>query len=305
MNKETNIKRFIDIFNLERIDEMDSIVSGRTKTIIEKRYGLTDDGNIWTLSEIGGLFNFSRERIRQILNKAKYDLRKYGETKNALKELKIVVDGARTKYMKDLGIGQIFRFVQPFEDKSDALFACISIVEEYPSLCDTKKLTYVNLLTKDNHNHCFSETRPFELPYRLQNIVTVIDRESVEQPLLDYLDTRLERKAKAKENETKNKLPLREWLKDSILTKDRELNDLFKNKKNRYLLIKLNKAGIYRASDLLDKTIFDMARGGFSRGQVRKILEMIEEGDIPQESPMSAPPLEDAIALVEPSPQST
>jgi RNA polymerase primary sigma factor len=57
----------------------------REKLILEKRIGLKDDVT-WTLAEIGRLFHVSRERIRQIQNKAIEKIKK-AEDKSLLKQL--------------------------------------------------------------------------------------------------------------------------------------------------------------------------------------------------------------------------
>ena len=52
------------------------------------RYGLNDDGNRKTLEEIGSRYGVSRERIRQIENRAISKLKKLCKNNNLSKSLK-------------------------------------------------------------------------------------------------------------------------------------------------------------------------------------------------------------------------
>jgi len=63
---------------LERVDEVLSSLSDREKQVIRLRFGI-DDGYAHTLDQIGRTFGVSRERIRQIeeraLNKLRHPVR--------------------------------------------------------------------------------------------------------------------------------------------------------------------------------------------------------------------------------------
>jgi RNA polymerase sigma factor (RpoD-like family) len=56
-------------------DVLDNVLTQREKDVIALRYGLASSRH-YTLEEVGGLFNLSRERVRQIQNKAMRKLRR-------------------------------------------------------------------------------------------------------------------------------------------------------------------------------------------------------------------------------------
>ena len=58
----------------ERLAGVLSMLDAREREVIDYRFGL-NDGNCRTLSEIGRMFNISRERVRQIESKAMRMLR--------------------------------------------------------------------------------------------------------------------------------------------------------------------------------------------------------------------------------------
>lgn len=280
MSKEANIQKFLDKFNLENIDEINEVLPERAKTIIEKRYGLTGDGSIWSYQDIGYSLNLSRTRVSQILNKAKYKLETYFKIKDGSMAAWIggvTIDSTNVTSLKQINIGQTFRFIHPCAKDSGTIFGCLSVGREYAS---KKKMIYMNLKTRRIHNCVFDEKDPAGSSFRLRNIIEVLSRnfleQELEQDLIDYFDTKISRQQKSKEGKTKNLMPLREWLKAPNSIEDREISLLFENKTNRHLLIKLSKAEITRVSDLLDKTVLDMTRKGVSRSEVSKLLKMIE-----------------------------
>jgi RNA polymerase primary sigma factor len=57
------------------LDVLGSILTDREKDILTLRYGLLT-GEPHTLDEVSGMFNLSRERVRQIQNKAMRKLRR-------------------------------------------------------------------------------------------------------------------------------------------------------------------------------------------------------------------------------------
>jgi RNA polymerase sigma factor (RpoD-like family) len=59
----------------EILDVLDEVLTSREKDVISLRYGLTSQEPC-TLEEVGGLFNLSRERVRQIQTKAMRKLRR-------------------------------------------------------------------------------------------------------------------------------------------------------------------------------------------------------------------------------------
>jgi len=66
----------------DSVTEMLSILSEREQTIMKMRYGISE--NLNTLEEIGNKLNLSRERVRQIENKALKKLRAFHEQKNSI-----------------------------------------------------------------------------------------------------------------------------------------------------------------------------------------------------------------------------
>ncbi len=59
----------------EIIDVLDDVLTQREKDVISLRYGLSTS-QPYTLEEVGGIFNLSRERVRQIQSKAMRKLRR-------------------------------------------------------------------------------------------------------------------------------------------------------------------------------------------------------------------------------------
>lgn len=70
------------------IQKMLSQLSPKERDVLIMRYGLNDDGNRKTLEEIGSRYGVSRERIRQIENRAISKLKKLCKNNNLSKGLK-------------------------------------------------------------------------------------------------------------------------------------------------------------------------------------------------------------------------
>ena len=73
---------------LEDIQKMLNQLSPKERDVLIMRYGLNDDGNRKTLEEIGSRYGVSRERIRQIENRAISKLKKLCKNYNLTKGLK-------------------------------------------------------------------------------------------------------------------------------------------------------------------------------------------------------------------------
>ena len=58
-----------------RIEEVLGQLSEREETILRLRYGLMSDGKVWKLGDIGKRFGITRERVRQIEQRAIRKLR--------------------------------------------------------------------------------------------------------------------------------------------------------------------------------------------------------------------------------------
>lgn len=72
----------------EDIQKMLNQLSPKERDVLIMRYGLNDDGNRKTLEEIGSRYGVSRERIRQIENRAISKLKKLCKNNNLSKGLK-------------------------------------------------------------------------------------------------------------------------------------------------------------------------------------------------------------------------
>ena len=72
----------------EDIQKMLNQLSPKERDVLIMRYGLNDDGNRKTLEEIGSRYGVSRERIRQIENRAISKLKKLCKNHNLSKSLK-------------------------------------------------------------------------------------------------------------------------------------------------------------------------------------------------------------------------
>ncbi len=72
----------------EDIQKMLNQLSPKERDVLIMRYGLNDDGNRKTLEEIGSRYGVSRERIRQIENRAISKLKKLCKNHNLTKGLK-------------------------------------------------------------------------------------------------------------------------------------------------------------------------------------------------------------------------
>ena len=72
----------------EDIQKMLNQLSPKERDVLIMRYGLNDDGNRKTLEEIGSRYGVSRERIRQIENRAISKLKKLCKNNNLSKSLK-------------------------------------------------------------------------------------------------------------------------------------------------------------------------------------------------------------------------
>ena len=66
----------------EDIQKMLNQLSPKERDVLIMRYGLNDDGNRKTLEEIGSRYGVSRERIRQIENRAISKLKKLCKNNN-------------------------------------------------------------------------------------------------------------------------------------------------------------------------------------------------------------------------------
>lgn len=84
---DKNIEEEINnkIFYTETLKQLKNLLSEREYTVLILRYGLYD-GNIWTLEEIGNIYNVTRERVRQIEAKALRRSKNYLKSKLAIKE---------------------------------------------------------------------------------------------------------------------------------------------------------------------------------------------------------------------------
>ena len=63
-------------------------LSQKERDVLILRFGLNNDGNKKTLDEIGSIYGVSRERIRQIENRAISKLKKLCKNKNLTSGLK-------------------------------------------------------------------------------------------------------------------------------------------------------------------------------------------------------------------------
>ena len=70
------------------VNEMLNQLSQKERDILILRFGLNNDGNKKTLDEIGSIYGVSRERIRQIENRAISKLKKLCKNKNLTSGLK-------------------------------------------------------------------------------------------------------------------------------------------------------------------------------------------------------------------------
>ena len=74
--------------NKERAQSLLGWLDERERTIIEMRYGLSEDGEEHTLSEIAKKLNISRERVRQIQELTIKKLKKFLNEKESQEEEK-------------------------------------------------------------------------------------------------------------------------------------------------------------------------------------------------------------------------
>ena len=84
---EQNVEEEVQnkIFYTETFKQLKSLLTEREYTILLLRNGLYD-GNIWTLEEIGNIYNVTRERVRQIEVKALRRSKNYLKSKLAMNE---------------------------------------------------------------------------------------------------------------------------------------------------------------------------------------------------------------------------
>ena len=73
---------------MEEITKMLEKLSPKEKDVLIKRYGLDNNGEKKTLDEVGNEYGVSRERIRQIENRAISKLKKLCKTKSMSSDLK-------------------------------------------------------------------------------------------------------------------------------------------------------------------------------------------------------------------------
>ena len=73
---------------LDDIKGMLEQLSRKERDVLILRFGLNNDGNKKTLDEIGSIYGVSRERIRQIENRAISKLKKLCKNKNLTSGLK-------------------------------------------------------------------------------------------------------------------------------------------------------------------------------------------------------------------------
>lgn len=78
---------------LDDIKEMLNQLSQKERDVLILRFGLNNDGNKKTLDEIGSIYGVSRERIRQIENRAISKLKKLCKNKNLTSGLKNYIGG--------------------------------------------------------------------------------------------------------------------------------------------------------------------------------------------------------------------
>ncbi len=78
---------------LEDIKNMLNQLSQKERDVLILRFGLNNDGNKKTLDEIGSIYGVSRERIRQIENRAISKLKKLCKNKNLTTGLKNYIGG--------------------------------------------------------------------------------------------------------------------------------------------------------------------------------------------------------------------
>ena len=78
---------------LEDIKNMLEQLSQKERDVLILRFGLNNDGNKKTLDEIGSIYGVSRERIRQIENRAISKLKKLCKNRNMTSGLKNYIGG--------------------------------------------------------------------------------------------------------------------------------------------------------------------------------------------------------------------
>lgn len=87
-SEDDNIDKQIEF---DILDEILDKLTDREKNVIRLRFGITESGNDYTLETIGQKFGVSRERIRQIEDRALGKMKKYVKLyyKNKLKDVKL------------------------------------------------------------------------------------------------------------------------------------------------------------------------------------------------------------------------
>lgn len=79
-NNENPEEQYYQLALHKEFKEVFDILTEREEKVIKLRFGFGDDGRIWTLEDIGKILNVTRERVRQIEEKA---LKKLRQPKNS------------------------------------------------------------------------------------------------------------------------------------------------------------------------------------------------------------------------------
>lgn len=116
------------------------ILNGRTRDVLEKRYGLGDDGQTYTLESIGTIYGITRERVRQIENHGVQTIQKsplyqehahvFDELENALNALGVIVDE-----------DHLLETVSPKADHRNHVFLLLNIGKQFARTKENQHFT--------------------------------------------------------------------------------------------------------------------------------------------------------------------